>query len=307
MNSLPPLAVFFAATDSQPRYGKRVDQLRASGVDVTVFAFKRNDGRQPSFSPETEVIYLGNLSDNKYLARIPLLVRGISRVRKFIKYDRKVFFFATSPDTLFLARAAGLRYGIYEIGDIISYNAKAQYFAFIEKLLLRSGSSVILTSRYFYDNFYHSQNRFSREQIFVIENRLNRALSPERPGRPRTPRMPLTIGLIGLLRYRKPIEFLLQFVSENSSRYRLECFGVGSMVEEIMKHEGASIKYHGEFNNPKDLPQIYNRIDVNFSVYDTGSLNVRLAIPNKIFESAFFAVPILCGKGTILEKLACKW
>ena len=49
-----------------------------------------------------------------------------------------------------------------------------------------------------------------------------------------------------------------------------------------------NVKLHGKFKNPSDLSVIYNKIDLNVICYDTTSINVRIAEPNKLYESIFF-------------------
>ena len=43
-------------------------------------------------------------------------------------------------------------------------------------------------------------------------------------------------------------------------------------------------------------------IDINFVAYDTDSYNVRVALPNKLYESIFFQVPIIVSKNTYLSE-----
>ena len=58
---------------------------------------------------------------------------------------------------------------------------------------------------------------------------------------------------------------------------------------------------HGAFENPKDLQNIYSKIDISIVCYDTASGNVRIAEPNKLYESIFFETPIVVSSGTFLE------
>ena len=57
---------------------------------------------------------------------------------------------------------------------------------------------------------------------------------------------------------------------------------------------------HGRFKNPNDLMKIYEQTDVSIVCYDTVSGNVRIAEPNKIYESIFFETPIVVSSGTFL-------
>jgi succinoglycan biosynthesis protein ExoL len=110
------------------------------------------------------------------------------------------------------------------------------------------------------------------------------------------------IGLIGLLRYEKPIRWLINFVNNHSSDYELHCFGDGPFKSIVEESSNKNIYYHGSYKAHEQLEMIYKSIDLNFVVYDNNSKNVQLAIPNKLYESIYFCKPILVAKDTCLEK-----
>jgi glycosyltransferase involved in cell wall biosynthesis len=60
---------------------------------------------------------------------------------------------------------------------------------------------------------------------------------------------------------------------------------------------------HGAFRSPEDLCEIYGKIDVNFIVYDANDDNVKIALPNKLYESIAFGKPIICAKGVALAEI----
>ena len=66
--------------------------------------------------------------------------------------------------------------------------------------------------------------------------------------------------------------------------------------------EYPNCKFHGAFNSPLDLPQIYSRIDLVLSTYDVESVNVFYAEPNKIYEAIYFRTPIIVSSGTFLAE-----
>src|SRR5690606_36062673 len=60
----------------------------------------------------------------------------------------------------------------------------------------------------------------------------------------------------------------------------------------------------GPFRNPDDLGKIYDNLDVSYFVYDNTETNVRLAIPNKLYESMYFGVPgIVAASTTLAERV----
>ena len=113
--------------------------------------------------------------------------------------------------------------------------------------------------------------------------------------------------MVGLFRFKTPIALLLNYIAQRKATHVLECYGDGPYRSIIESMECENIHYRGSFKNPEDILGIYDSIDVNYVVYDYNDRNVQLALPNKLFESAFFGVPILCGKNTALGGLSEKW
>ena len=48
-------------------------------------------------------------------------------------------------------------------------------------------------------------------------------------------------------------------------------------------------------------------MDCVFAVYDADNPNVRIALPNKLYESILCELPIIVAKGTYLEELVKEW
>ena len=44
-----------------------------------------------------------------------------------------------------------------------------------------------------------------------------------------------------------------------------------------------------------------------FSVYNANNQNVRIALPNKLYESIYCELPIIVAKGTYLSQLVEEW
>ena len=74
----------------------------------------------------------------------------------------------------------------------------------------------------------------------------------------------------------------------------------GYLDDEVTSYKNVFI--HGKFKNPDDLMSIYKQTDISIVCYDTTSGNVRIAEPNKIYESIFFETPIVVSSGTFLAE-----
>lgn len=55
-----------------------------------------------------------------------------------------------------------------------------------------------------------------------------------------------------------------------------------------------------------DLSNIYANVDINVVCYDTTSDNVKIAEPNKLYESIYFETPLVVSSGTFLARQVAK-
>ena len=298
--------IFIAPTSSQPRYHKRVQQLSSQGK-VHVFAFERGYYNNNSFPPNIIFNSLGTIQDGKYFNRIFSIIKAIKLVRDTIKRNENIYYYAMSFDCLLIAQIAGIKKGFYEIGDLRITKRKWGLLSLVEAITFKRVSGLVLTSEYFYKEFYKLKDNISERSVYIIQNKVNFALSKQRPKLKIEKSKRIRIGLVGLLRYERPIELLLEYVKNRPETHVVECYGDGPLKGFVKQYSCENIRYYGSFKNPEELSKIYSTIDVSYVVYDYNSFNVQLAIPNKLFESAFFGVPILCGKNTALAKEVLKW
>ncbi len=299
--------IFIAPTSSQPRYHKRVRQL-AKFARVTIFAFKRQLYNENTFDKDFIYYSLGEISDGNYRQRLFKIAKAIYTIRNFVKrVGGEVEYYAMSMDCLFIARMAGIKQGYYEVGDLRTVDGSHRLFTVLERRFFSDIKGLVLTSRFFYEEFYKKYHGVPEHKVHVIDNKLNPIFAGQRSSFPISTEWPIRIGLIGLFRYDKPIEYLLRYASQNPDKMIVECHGDGPSVDIVRRYLGETIRYYGSFKNPDDLEKIYTSVDLNFVVYDVSSENVRLAIPNKLFESAFFGRPLLAAQGTALAKMAMDW
>ncbi len=288
-------------TSSQPRFHKRANQL-ARFNRVKILAFKRGLYEQSTFSTELEFHSLGEIKDGNYLKRLKSLFKAIFKIRKIANTSVNPLFYAFSIDCLLIAKLAGIKIGFYEVGDLRVTNKSHGLFTVVERLLLNSAKKIIITSDFFYDEYFKLKG-YERNSFQLIENKLSyeffRGMRPLqcKIGTPKK----LKIGVIGLLRYERPLKMLINLVLEYPDKFILDCYGDGPCKNLFINNANENITYHGSFKYPDQLPQIYDAIDLNFVVYENTSQNVRLALPNKLYESAFFGVPLLSAENTALE------
>ena len=251
---------------------------------------------------------LGQLKDRKYLERIVPIFKAVKILRNNIPHNIiDIKFYTFSIDCLLIAKLAGIKIGFLEVGDLILMNTNKKWFKVIEKLVLRFINGLVLTSKEYYNQYYKYLGNNPVKSFHYIENKVPKVLLPHRVQESKKNTGKITIGLIGLLRYELPILRLTKFIEKNNSSVSLKVFGDGPCKHFFQENHIENITFYGSFKNPDELCDIYKKVDINYVVYDPRFLNVRLAIPNKLYESAFFSVPIICSENTYLSKLVRKW
>lgn len=301
--------IVICPTLSQPRFHKRVRQL-ANIFNLDIFAFSRGLYELNKFPEEFTPIPLGKIQDKNYFGRISKLIQAIIKIRKKTAKLNKEdsYFYAFSLDTLIIGRLCGFKNGFYEVGDIRFDRDKLTVFSALENIFVKYLKAVVVTSPGFIDEVKKTGNRFKKVPYLVIENKL-----PPHLPRPLSSSLliddekKIRIGVVGFLRYGVPLERIVSFVLENSKLYELHCWGDGPFRMLFENHPSPSIQYYGSFKNPDSLASIYNSIDLNYVVYggdNSSEIGVRLAIPNKLYESIFYGVPLLCRTNTQVGAMA---
>ena len=284
-----------APTHSQPRFHKR----------VTIYYYSRFYYKQNHFNNRYRKINLGQISDGRHLSRFSIIIKAVQTIRKDAKKMRPKWFYAFSLDLAVIGFFSGIKIGFIEIGDIINNKGVGRLARIIEYFLFRKIKGIIFTSSAFFYN-YNGWN-FIENKVHVIENKLSRYYAYHKRPKDFIKDGVVRIGLVGLLRYERPIKLLINFIKNNTRSVKLICYGDGPYKDLIIKNCDENIFYEGSFKSPEDLEKIYDNIDINFIVYDNTLLNVRLALPNKLYESVFWNVPIICSQNTYLSSIVKKW
>jgi succinoglycan biosynthesis protein ExoL len=295
--------IVICPTLSQPRFHKRVQQL-AEIFHLDIFAFSRGLYEVNTFPEEFTPIPLGKIQDKNYFKRVLKLIQAVIKIRKcIVKIDMSdSFFYAFSLDTLIISRLCGLKNGFYEVGDIRFDRSKRTIFSVLENILVKYIKAVVVTSPGFVDEIKKTGPKFKKIPYLVIENKVPPSLCRPLLGlRPIDCERKIRIGVIGFLRYEAPLKRIVSFVLKYSDLYELHCWGDGPFRMLFENHISPSIKFYGSFKNPESLESIYSNIDLNYVVYGgdmSSEIGVQLAIPNKLYESIFYGVPLLCRSNT---------
>lgn len=288
--------------DSQPRLIKRTSSLINCGHEVTV-AYQLRDYFKKNHLPDgCDKISLVRIENKKYYKRFSKMFISILKLWKLRKEFDMIYSF--SFDLLIISFFLKTKQRFYEIGDLRKINLL--FYDQIYKFLLNRQDKIIVTSDKFAE-FLHLQYKLSYSKIKVIENKLDSKLFNININSKILNNKEIIVGIIGLLRYPQIIDFL-KVISKRKFNIKVYIYGSGIILNEVLRYvDEEVIFYFGEFKYPNDLTKMYSEIDFSFVMYDSKDLNVRLALPNKLYESIYFKKPIIVSKNTFLETKVLKY
>ncbi|MCF2132039.1 glycosyltransferase [Strepomyces sp. STD 3.1] len=310
--------VFMFPNDPNPRFIKRMKFTCENGLKTYLIYWNRGINT-PYTLPDNVVCYPVNLKVKlgdriKKFFLLPIfLYKGLIRLIK-IKPDIihvgliDMLFTATIYKTFFNKKVKI----IYEIGDLPKFiinkhsgikEILRKFIVYLEKKLSKGISLLILTSPYFWDEYY--QEFVEEEKYLYIANAPSKELFGKFKKKDLNGR--IVIGYIGFVRYKKQILNLIDAVRKYKDTFEIYIAGEGPDAKEIREYivntnAGDFVTMSGAYNYSRDILNIYSKVDIVYSVYDTSFENVKLALPNKLYEAIVCELPMIVAKNTQLEK-----
>ncbi len=313
--------LFLLSHQPNPRFIKQIKYLSKNNKVYVVY-FNRED-METSTDEYVKNIHLdynlGNIPDKAIIRRMLIYTRSINKLQKIIKDIDYDILFVNNIDVLFLYKFASKFFSklknpkiIMEISDLrfhtYSKNIKSYIIRINEKVLFKQVDKLIVTSIKFYDLYY--KNLFAQKP-FVLENKPLSNMIPEKLNiQNKSKNEKIIIGIVGRLLQGNPYKTLFDTVKDKSD-IEVHIYGKGMYTDLVQYYSKTykNIKYFGEYNFFKDSAKIYSSLNVLYMPYDTtsGSLNNKVALPNKLYEAMYFQVPIITSKetyvGDIVERL----
>lgn len=193
---------------------------------------------------------------------------------------------------------------VYEVGDLPEITFRSgivpRTFIKMEKKMLKVVNKIILTSPYFWEFYY--QYLTEESKYLFIPNVPYEDIQIEGFKSNYQKNKKLTIGFIGSVRYFEQIKMIID-VAKGNSEIDIIISGTGRNINDLKEYADHSenVVFTGAFNYG-DIKHLYNKIDITFCVYDTKKKNVRIALPNRLYESLLFSKPIIVSNNTELAK-----
>jgi hypothetical protein len=269
--------LFIVDHTPDPRIRKRIAYFLNKNLDVYLMYDSRSNWVSGTIDNRVKIINSPLNSDYIYLSGN--------------KVFHKNFFF------ILKSRLKGKEI-VYEIPDLpYRYSRIKNFFIGIifQLLIFLFTTKIIVTSDAFTKYIYHRDINFIPNISFKLSS-----TSPklEKQGG-------VKIGFYGVIRYINVLAPLLNVFNKIDIIESISIFGGPEVEYKKLSNqtEGDKISYFGRYNYEKELTKILEGIHFSLALYDVSQLNVKLALPNKLYESIFYRVPMIVSKGTYLQEV----
>ena len=306
--------VFLLSHIPNPRMLKRIKAIE-SDFRITVLYWDRGQEIKETFEINP------NHSVKKILLKAPMgqpIKRIIPWIRFFIKSFRilkkeiPAIIHVSNLDMLLIAcfykitrkKTANI---IYEVADLPKHwtvnkiRSVRDFMMFmLKKIEMKSMSRVsklILTSPYFWDVYY---SKFTNEEKYMfMPNAPYRSIFKEYNKKSHDK---FTVGFIGSVRFVEQLKMLIEAVEEIDEDIDIFIAGGGPSYHEIKKiaQNKKFVKLYGPYNYEKEIVELYENVDCVYSVYNTKTEGVKVALPNRLYEAIVCSLPIIASKNTVL-------
>ncbi|MFL2140599.1 glycosyltransferase family 4 protein [Ruoffia sp. FAM 26254] len=299
-----------------PRINKRIE-VAEKIFKVDLLYWDRGDSKKTAikdYSPETKITaHSINLDKGSIFHR---LVKSLSFSRlalKHLKKEKPEIIYTTKTDMLFLVYIYCLFTKIkpkviYEVSDLHKYALNdskkitstilRKLIYCLEKISFKSVDKLVVTSPFFWDYYYKSL--ISQNHVVFLPNSPNEKIFKDYHA---VRSEKFTIGFIGKIRYKKQLKMLI----EVSNRVNIDVFiaGNGPDYEELktFSKDRNNITFFGPYKYNSDIAKLYSKCDAIYSVYDTDIENVKIALPNRLYEAALCGIPLIVSRNTYLESV----
>lgn len=297
-----------------PRILKRIKSLE-DNFEISLVYWDRGQAEKESFeiNHRHKVMKVSlDAPQGVPFKRIIPLCRYIVKAISILKREDPEIIHAANMDMLFIATRYRRIFNkdvkiVYEVADLPKYSFVkkidslksliAKTLQRAEKNMSKNISEIILTSPYFWDVYF--SKFISKDKYLFMPNAPSKELfdkyQPKVCGS-------FTIGFIGSVRYVEQLKMLIDAVQEIEEDIQVLIAGSGPGYGQISEYSKDKhfVEMYGPYNYEKEIVSLYEKVDCTYSVYNAELENVKIALPNRLYESIICEMPIIGAKGTVL-------
>ena len=305
-----------------PRMLKRVAVLRQR-FTVHLVCLRRLDadiwGIDETLFSSVSVIERNVPSSEQLVQRVSATSEYACKMLAAIETVKPVLIYTEGLDCLFVASRYKQKNRtcrvFFEVADLravyltdpssVMAKMKRTIVSLVEKRLYRHIDALVVTSELFYDKYF--ARMIPNVPVLFAPNApdpdLFKCFSPVEHDC-------FTVGFIGGIRYPNQMAMLIRACKSIGCKALLA--GAPAISEDELdqlKEEAdpALIEFSGKYSYADDILDLYGRVDCVYAIYDADDPNVRIALPNKLYEAVYCELPILVARDTYLAQLVDLW
>ena len=250
--------------------------------------------------------------------RIPQFPRFVRQATRLLRQLRPAVIHVQAFDMLHVAYWYKKRYDpnvalIYEIADLSPLIMEEQkgilrklihHFArTANKLYCKQIELLIVTSQKFVDAYFGEF--VPKDRILYFPNVPD--LSCFEKYQSKDHEKDFTVGYIGIIRYPDQTRNLIEATKECDINLLMAGFEKESKEFELLCKANPKCEWVGRFDFNLRIAELYGKCDVMYAVYDADIKNVRVALPNKLYEAVACEIPLIVAKNTYLQEIVEQW
>lgn len=301
-----------------PRFNKRINAVK--GVfDVALVCWAKSDSYTFRNVHEGISSHVMHIPANAFdpVARMRPYASFAKRAIATLRSERPNVIHLQGLDMLMLACWYKLRFDkdvhiIYEVADLhrllvdeqmgVKRRAFARCVQFFERCCSCFVDKLIVTSERYFDVCY--SQFYTKDKVLFIPNAPLRKVFENYV--PKDHSRDFTVGFIGGIRYPSEIKMLISAAGQAGVKVFLAGMEAGDEIRRLCESQ-EHVEYFGRYDYDTQIAELYGRCDVIYSVYPSKMKNVKVALPNKLYESALCCLPIVVSKGTYVCEIVEKW
>ncbi len=201
---------------------------------------------------------------------------------------------------------------IYEVADLHRLLVDRQttptaklaqkYLHFTERKFEKQYDLLVLTSMKYYDVYFTAY--VSKDKVLYMPNvpDLSAFSSYQKKVDGE-----FSAGYLGAVRYKQQMINLIKASERTGDHVVIAGYEDQPNIIEPMCQGNPNIEWVGRFDFNKQAAELYGKCDVMYSVYDADMHNVRVALPNKLYEAVYCEMPLIVAKNTYLAQVVEEW
>lgn len=312
--------VFLLTHVPDPRMNKRIEIAKRRG-EVVVICVRRasQDIWEPYHSDVYHEVINIDLPPAKQIVKRIILSKTYEKIAYALlkKYIPDIIY-TEGLDSLGIAskyKKKRICKVVYEVADLresfieVPRSFATKIFTIIikyrERVLFKCVDNLIVTSEKFYE--IHYSKLISKDRTIFIPN-----IPDDEPFREyqRKKNGEFTVGFIGGIRYLKQMKMLVDAAVAVGCNVLFA--GAGGTSDDYRKISDycknlSNIMFTGKYQYNRDIANLYGRVNCVYAVYDADNPNVRIALPNKLYEAVKCSLPIIVSKKTYLSETVESW